>query len=73
MGNWTSNTVGEEDPETREHNAANEVEEISGTGVIQPLYDPAGNMIFGPTPGLPATGQHYVYDAWNRLVAVRAG
>jgi YD repeat-containing protein len=43
-----------------------------GTGVV-PAYDPAGNMISGPKPGENTTRQHYVYDAWNRLVAVRAG
>ncbi len=30
-------------------------------------------MKFGPKPGDETTGQHYVYDAWNRLVKVQAG
>jgi hypothetical protein len=31
-----------------------------------------GNMISGPRPGDNATRQHYVHDAWNRLVGVYA-
>ena len=50
-----------------------EITDTGTSGVIDPVYDPAGNMISGPKPGANTTRQHYVYDAWNRLVAVRAG
>jgi hypothetical protein len=39
---------------------------------IDPVYDAAGNMTSGPVPGAETTRQHFVYDAWNRLAAVRA-
>ena len=55
----------------RTTNAANEIQSISGTWVT-PVYDAAGNMISGPKPGDETTRVHYVYDAWNRLVAVKA-
>lgn len=57
------------DSQTRTVNEANEIEGITG-GWITPTYDAAGNMKFGPKPGEETTGIHYVYDAWNRLVAV---
>ncbi len=44
-------------------NAANEI--TSTTGIATPTYDRAGNMTCDGT-------QHYVYDAWNRLVKVQA-
>ena len=56
------------DSQTRTTNEANEIESITG-GWISPSYDDAGNMISGPKPGDETTRQHYVYDAWNRLVA----
>ena len=52
-------------------NEANEIESITG-GWITPEYDAAGNMISGPRAGDETTRVHYVYDAWNRLVEVRA-
>jgi len=52
-------------------NAVNEITGITG-GWISPSYDAAGNMISGPKPGDETTRVHYRYDAWNRLVAVRA-
>jgi RHS repeat-associated protein len=48
---------------------ANEIEGITG-GSVTPLYDLAGNMIFGPKTGDETTGVHYIYDAWNRLTEV---
>ena len=57
--------------QTRTVNAANEITDITG-GWITPAYDAAGNMISGPKPGDETTRIHYVYDAWNRLVAVKA-
>jgi RHS repeat-associated protein len=35
------------------------------------VYDLAGNMVVGPKTGAGSTKLHYVYDAWNRLVAVK--
>jgi RHS repeat-associated protein len=50
-------------------NAANEITGITGSWK-DPQYDAAGNMIFGPKSGSETTGLHYIYDAWNLLVAV---
>jgi len=57
--------------QTRATNAANEITAITG-GAVTPEYDRAGNMISGPDPANQAVRLHYVYDAWNRLVEVRA-
>ncbi len=57
--------------QTRTANAVNEISAITG-GWITPSYDDAGNMISGPKPGSGTTRVHYSYDAWNRLVEVRA-
>ena len=57
------------DSQTRTANAANEITAITG-GRITPIYDDAGNMISGPKPSDETTRVHYVFDAWNRLVAV---
>lgn len=57
------------DSQTRAANAANEITGITG-GWIAPAYDAAGNMTSGPKPGDETTRVHYVYDAWNRQVAV---
>ncbi len=52
---------------------ANELTGAVGMWWGQPAYDRAGNMTTGPKPGDEAnTPVHYVYDAWNRLVAVKA-
>jgi RHS repeat-associated protein len=49
--------------QTRTHNAANEITDLSGTA-NDPTHDASGNMT--------ADENHtYVYDAWNRLVEVR--
>jgi len=70
LGNWA---VFDDDgtSQTREANEANEITDITG-GSIVPDYDAAGNMTSGPKPGDETTRGHYVYDAWNRLVAVKA-
>lgn len=57
--------------QTRTANAVNEITAITG-GWISPSYDAAGNLISGPKPRSETTRVHYVYDAWNRLVAVKA-
>lgn len=47
---------------------------ISGTGVnwIDPLYDAAGDIRSGPVPGSGTVRQHYIWDAWGRLVKICA-
>jgi len=67
LGNWDSFTDSGS-TQTRTQNDANEITDIS-VG-IDPTYDDNGNMISGPIPGNNTVRQHYVYDAWNRLVAV---
>ncbi len=57
------------DVQTRDTNAANEIETITG-GTVTPAYDAAGNMISGPSADDPGVQVHYKCDAWNRLTAV---
>jgi YD repeat-containing protein len=60
----------------RSVNMANEVTDISEvqgqSAWVTPAYDAAGNMKWGPKPGAETTKLHFLYDAWNRLVAVKA-
>jgi RHS repeat-associated protein len=49
--------------QTRTHNAQNEITGISGA--VTPTYDANGNLT------RDETGRQFVYDAWNRLVAVK--
>lgn len=70
LGNWSGFTDGATS-QTRTHDAANQTTDISGSW-IDPTYDAAGNMISGPKAGDETTRLHFVYDAWNRLVAVKA-
>lgn len=70
LGNWAGFADGTNN-QTRTHNAANETTDIN-TSWIDPTYDAAGNMISGPKAGEEATRLHFVYDAWNRLVAAKA-
>jgi RHS repeat-associated protein len=77
-GNWTkySNpSTAPGDTQTRTHNAANEITEISATaGDVEPEYDAAGNMLRLPKePGGSTDEYNLVCDAWNRLVAVKDG
>ncbi len=61
--------------QTRAHNAANEVGTIGSTvGVnwLDPTHDAVGNSTQIPQAGAEGTRQHLTYDAWNRLVKVRA-
>ena len=62
LGNFTSVTTNGT-AQTRTANAQNEVTSVSGS--TTPTYDAAGNMT------KDETGKQYVYDAWNRLVAVK--
>ena len=69
--------------QVRGHNQVNEIDlddthgdednAITGTGGnwFDPVYDAAGNMIKGPDTVDPTVERRFVYDAWNRLVAVR--
>jgi RHS repeat-associated protein len=43
-----------------------------GDNWIDPGYDAAGNMTSGPKPGSETVRLHFVFDAWNRLVEVKA-
>jgi RHS repeat-associated protein len=80
LGNW--DTVKERDTDAdpnwdftyiRGHNKANElVTFITGTWA-QPVLDAAGNMTTIPQPANPNSGFALKYDAWNRMVEVKAG
>jgi RHS repeat-associated protein len=62
LGNWDSVTT-DSSTQTRTANAQNEITSVSGA--TTPTYDANGNMTQAET------GLRYVYDAWNRLVAVK--
>jgi len=62
VGNATSVTT-DGTTQTRSANAQNQYTSISG--VTTPTYDSNGNMT------TDETGRQFVYDAWNRLVAVK--
>jgi RHS repeat-associated protein len=62
QGNWQSVTTNG-NTQTRSHNAQNEITGISGA--TTPTYDANGNLT------RDETGRQFVYDAWNRLVAVK--
>jgi RHS repeat-associated protein len=61
-GNWTS-VISDGSTQSRTANAQNEITSISGA--TTPAYDANGN-----TTG-DETGRQLLYDAWNRLVAVK--
>jgi RHS repeat-associated protein len=61
LGNWNAVTT-DGSTQGRTHNAQNQIASI--TGASTPGYDANGNTT------ADETGQGYVYDAWNRLVAV---
>jgi RHS repeat-associated protein len=65
LGNWTSVTT-DGSTQTRTANAQNQYTSVSGGAT--PTYDHNGNLATDPT-----NGNTYVYDAWNRLVAVQSG
>ncbi len=62
LGNWDSLTT-DSSTQTRSANKQNEITNISGA--TTPSYDANGNMTQAES------GLRYVYDAWNRLVAVK--
>ena len=70
VGNMATVTMTSSTPQSRTVNAANEI--AASSGIVTPLYNAAGNTIYGPgaVQGQQATPVHCVYNAWNRLVAV---
>jgi RHS repeat-associated protein len=64
LGNFTSITT-DSNTQTRTANQQNEYTSISGSGTI--TYDASGNIT------ADGSGNTFVYDAWNRLVAVKNG
>jgi RHS repeat-associated protein len=62
LGNFNSVTT-DGSTQTRTANQQNEITSISGSGTI--TYDANGNL------RADGSGNTYVYDAWNRLVAVK--
>ncbi len=75
-GNWAAySDTSPTNAQIRTHNTANEITEIaSSPGDVEPDYDPAGNMLTLPKePGVSTEQYDLVWDAWNRLVAVKGG
>jgi RHS repeat-associated protein len=80
VGNWPSFKEGDGTTwsleQERDHNTVNEIMDITeGQGQSQwvtPAWDARGNMTSGPKPGAETSRQHFVWDAWNRLVKVHA-
>ncbi len=48
------------------------ITESAGSVWLGLSYDACGNVKIGPKPAAETTRHHYVYDAWNRLVEVKA-
>jgi hypothetical protein len=80
LGNWSEFKDDATDGATwdldqdRTHNEANEITDLDASWV-DPDYDDAGNMIYGPRPGAETSTTEdlvMVWDAWNRLAAVYA-
>jgi len=74
VGNWKrfqQDGNGWEFNQSRTHTIANEISGTTDESWKQPSHDEAGNMTGAPAPGDETNTTHqYVYDAWNRLVAV---
>jgi len=80
MGNWDRFWQDNSDSgatwdidQTRDHNAANEITAIGGTGgwFTPPVYDARGNMVTMPKSDSPTVAMQCVYDAWNRMVQAK--
>lgn len=81
-GNW-SNYRQDDDGDgswdliqSRTNNPVNEITNITesaGPSWITPAYDAAGNMTTIPKPANPTIGYTGIYDAWNRLTAIKEG
>jgi RHS repeat-associated protein len=74
-GNWmTDYNAAASLSQSRTQNAANEITALAqATTVVQPTYDPVGNMRTVPQPGNWAAGYDLKWDAWNRLVQIKNG
>jgi RHS repeat-associated protein len=72
-GNWLGDVSDNPNfTQSRAHNVKNRITSITGpTGVVQPVYDNAGNMTLAPSPGSWTVGYAYKWDAWNRLVEIK--
>ncbi len=68
-GNWNQYVVNAGTPQTRTHNAANELTQIDSSSALV-AEDAAGNMTKVPKPDNWGAGYDLKYDAWNRLVQV---
>lgn len=64
LGNWESLATNGGTPVARTHNRQNEV---TAAGAASLVFDANGNMT------TDENGRTLVYDAWNRLVAVKSG
>ena len=70
QGNWNSHTI-YGNTQTQTANAQNQITSISGTSAT-PTYDASGNTVsMGLTTQPAGSVATLVYDAWNRLVAVK--
>ena len=77
LGNWDKLRNGLTDTSTvledRSHNDANELTAfVAPSSTVDPLYDNAGNMTTMPDVKHPSWLRSLKYDAWNRLVEIRA-
>jgi RHS repeat-associated protein len=75
-GNWQKydNAAESNLQQTRCHNAANEITQVTNPGgVIQPAYDEVGNQTLDIAPGDWDRGFSLKWDAWNRLIEVNDG
>ena len=75
-GNWVTYSNSESgNIQDRTANHANEITKItSPSGILQPAYDPAGNLLTLPiAPGSSQDQYALFWDAWNRLVRVQEG
>jgi YD repeat-containing protein len=63
-GNW-SNVNSDGTPQTRSHNAQNQITSVSGA--TTPAYDSNGNL------STDEQGRTLIYDGWGRLVEVKQG
>ncbi len=71
-GNWNQYVVNAGTPQTRTHNAANELTQIDSSSALV-AEDAAGNMTRAPKPGSWSSAHDLKCDAWNRVVEVKDG
>jgi RHS repeat-associated protein len=84
LGNWHGSSSGYVTKvagtttlsQNRSHSKVNAISGLTtatGTAWASPAQDAAGNLTTVPRPLSPANGYTLKYDAWNRLVSVKAG